>query len=56
MHCRLTEPCVEDVYCNCSCEKCNETICHRPGCSSDRCKKIHVGDQRWVNMKMRKVR
>lgn len=47
-HCEETEPCVEDYYCNCSCELCNNTMCGRPGCgynvkTASGCKKIHPG-------------
>ena len=47
-HCELTEPCVEDVYCNCGCIKCSEADCYRPGCKRTKgCAKVHVGDHRW---------
>lgn len=39
-HCEATEPCCDDVYCNCSCDACNAMECFRPGCSNSRgCKK-----------------
>lgn len=37
-HCEKSEQCVDDTYCNCSCEECMKTSCFRPGCT---CKKSH---------------
>jgi hypothetical protein len=38
-HCEKTEPCVDDVYCNCDCVDCEKMPCYRPGC---RCKRSHA--------------
>lgn len=38
-HCEMSEQCVDDVYCNCPCEQCQQTLCYRPGCS---CSKRHA--------------
>lgn len=47
-HCGETEPCADDVYCNCNCDRCRNQECRRPGCTN--CGKIHVGDRRWYSI------
>ena len=37
-HCGQSEPCADDVYCNCWCQQCVRTECYRPGCQ---CQKSH---------------
>lgn len=50
-HCGETETCVDDAYCNCTCDRCRHQECHRPGCED--CGKIHVGDRRWLGLLVR---
>lgn len=42
-HCGKTEPCADDVYCNCYCELCKATECFRPSCE---CSKSHYARNR----------